>query len=161
MPTVSIEYFGMTGEGRTVTEAKRNAGAKIEQALSGDYAPVVLEWRGVGMLVYREPSGWGSKIIYDEGQLREGTVYAHCCYHDKKEAIRQAYDHLSRIGVSVDDAPDFAPDFLDAQQRNEYKRYAEFQRRYHTGRAMGLSDDDAHSYAGRNPARRELWENAA
>lgn len=34
---------------------------------------------------------------------------------------------------------------------------AEFQIRYHEARGRGLSDCDAHSYAGRDPSRPELF----
>lgn len=39
----------------------------------------------------------------------------------------------------------------------ELAKHIEFQLRYGAAKERGLSDDDAHSYAGRNPARSDLW----
>ena len=39
----------------------------------------------------------------------------------------------------------------------ELAKHIEFQLRYGAAKGRGLSDDDAHSYAGRNPARSDLW----
>lgn len=69
---VNITYFGMDGSGRTMTEAKKDAGRKIEQAMTGNYQPVMLQSRGIIIILWRDPQGWRYNIITDEkGNLRD------------------------------------------------------------------------------------------
>lgn len=59
MPQVTIEYYGVSGTGRNVTEAKRDAGRKIEQALSRSVD--VRCWRGHTLVV--APTAYGASYV--------------------------------------------------------------------------------------------------
>lgn len=100
---VSITYFGMDGTGRNVTEAKRDAGRKIEEALSGSYRPVVLESRGWAMLVWRDICGWQSSIIkwvdHDQNyeSLWRADVSSGSGEKSFEECLERAYSHLAQM----------------------------------------------------------------
>lgn len=165
MQTVKIQYFGVEGSGRNVTEAKRDAGKQIERALSGDYSPIILEYRGNAILVWRDPmSGWRSGIIFDNGEFRDHRRVSWSYCHSTKstddaraDAIASAQDRLAQLGWRPEDATN-PPEFLKTRQQiADYRYWAEFQLRYSQAKAAGMPDNDAHDYAGKNPARPELW----
>lgn len=146
MATVTIEYYGMDGTGKNVTEAKKDAGEKIKSALSGTYSPEILAWRGYVMLVYREPTGWYSRLIGDpERGMIEGTVYG-TNYDSREDAMRSARLNLSQLGwkPQEDDTP---PPFLtDREGVADFKSWVLFQQRYAKAKATGLNDHECHTY---------------
>lgn len=78
---VRITHYGMEGEGRTLTEAKCNAGQKIEAILSGRWEPRIVSAHGQARLVYRDPLGWwvqavGSLCIWGSYGTRELALVA-------------------------------------------------------------------------------------
>ncbi len=156
MNRITMTYYGVEGTGRTLTEAKKDAGRKIEESLSGDYTPTVLEWRGNAILVWREPSGWGHRYIVHDGKTVEGRVYA-CCQDTKEEATRSALNSLAQSGWSHFDVEDWAPEILrDRADIAEFKSWVKFQRRYRVAQGKGLNDNDAHAYACGSLGRPEL-----
>ena len=166
MSTVRITYFGMEGTGRNVTEAKRDAGSKLEAAMRGSYNPVLMSHRGWSILVWRTPSGWESTITHEPGEFghvrKEGTLYGGS-YGDKtrEEVIDYAKEHLAQVSWLPEDGL-VPPAFLVKRQSvSDFKTWAEFQMRYKAARERGMDDNDAHSYAGRNPGRAELWAHEA
>lgn len=156
---VTITYHGIEATGRNVTEAKRNAGKRIAEMIAGDYAPVMLSHRGQAILVYRTPEcGWSSAIICDDAGLRDGRLSGSSLRDSRDEAIRSASRHLAQLTWMPEDGTN-PPAFLtDRDSVSEFKNWAAFQIRYREARAMGMEDSDCHSYAGRNPSRRDLWE---
>ncbi len=160
MATVTVEYYGMTGTGKNVTEAKRDAGRQVEAALKGSYTPEIFTHRGTAILLYREPDGWKARIIVDpqRGAIA-GPVHGNSYSGDDDlNAIRQYVNEwLADITREATDTE--PPAFLKGGERiREWHRKQEFLRRYQEGRERGMNDHEAHSYAGRNPARRDLWE---
>lgn len=166
MATVVIEYFGMGGSGKNVTEAKRDAGAKIEKALSGSYNPHVLEWRGYVAIVFRCPDGWKWRQIVnphdDFDKVKTGTVYGNRGDGTFEEAMNSARQSLAQCGWKPEDGK-AAPSLFNPLCKvaiQEFESWAEFQCRYHHAKTvLGMNDNDSHSYAGRNPSRPELWLN--
>lgn len=156
--TVRITYFGMEGEGRTLTDAKRDAGAKIERALSGPegWNPQIVSWRGFAVLVYRTPEGWHSALIIDAGETRVSICYG-SNEGDKAAALRGARLHVAQCGWTHADGETLWEGLTDREEKREHLSWVRFQIRYRAARARGLSDNDAHSYAGRNPGRADLW----
>lgn len=156
MQTVRISYYGVDGEGRNVTEAKKDAGRKIEAALAGHYTPELLCHRGFAILVYREPSGWCSRLVADpERGVVDGKVWG-TNNGSYDEAKRAALSHLADLGWTAADGLE-PPSFLtDRRLIADYRTKAEFQLRYQRARALGLKDQDAHSFAGRDPSRPDL-----
>lgn len=148
MATVTIEYFGMSGSGATLTAAKKDAGAKIEKAMSGTYTPTVLTHRGYAVLVFREPNGWDHRIIAEPtGGIREGRVWGGCNYRTEEEATRAAKSHLAQLGWEPGDGLT-PPAFLTHKDDiAEYVRQAKFYARFAAAKGFGLNPDEAHAWA--------------
>lgn len=158
MARVTIEYYGMDGTGATVTEAKKDAGAKITAALTGSYTPHVLTHKGYAILIWREPNGWHNRIIADpsDGIRTDSRGMGFCPGDSERDAIRGAQRHLAQLGWQHDDGPE-APEFLtDRHDRADFRSWAVFQLRHRAARAYGLNPNDAHSWAGRDPSRPDL-----
>lgn len=153
--SLTIKYYGVEGAGRNVTEAKKDAGRKIEASLTGSYTPTIVAWRGNAVLVFREPGGWCTRLIADSEGIREGRQYGHPNHSQEKDAIKEAREHVAQLGWRLGDEP---PEFLARESVPDFQRWAEFQTRYAEARERGLTDNDAHAYAGRDPARAALWQ---
>lgn len=149
---ITLTYYGVEGSGRTVTEAKRDAGRKIEAAFAGSYTPEMLAWRGYAILLYRSPEGWHKALVVDDGVPREsfGTGSAE---RDRERARREALMQLAQLGWSHDDGSDVPPFLTDRHEIAEFQSWAEFQRRMRAAKLAGLEYRDAFDYATRNPAR--------
>lgn len=160
---ITLTYFGFEGAGRTVTEAKKDAGRKIEQAFEGDYTPEVFAYRGHSYLVWRTPEGWCNRAVAGPDGPRDGKLYA-CANHGhdrRKDCVREVLSHLAQIAWVESDGQT-PPAFLtDRDSLSDYRTWTEFQLRYADARRRGMDDHDAHSYAGRNPGRPELWREPA
>lgn len=146
MALVRIEYYGMDGEGKNVTEAKRDAGRKIERALSGSYSPEIVTWRTETALVYREPDGWVYSIIRSDDRIRAGAVHG-CREGTKDEAIRRARYSIAQNGWEPSDGTE-APDFVtDARDRSELATWYTFQLRCIRAKAAGITNNqEIHDY---------------
>lgn len=155
---VRITYYGVEGEGPTMTEAKKDAGKKIEQMLDGNYTPHVISWRGNSYLIYREPkSGWHTKLIVCEGNIDDGEIYGTCGYCNRKEAILTAKYGLAQLGWNHEDGQTI-PEILGGTGKDrEFLRWTEFQVRYKRAKDAGLNDNDCHAY-GCEAAFREDWK---
>lgn len=157
---VHITYYGMDGSGRNLTAAKQDAGRKIEAALTGNYNPELLSCRGMSILVFRQPSGWDHVITALSNNPREGTLYAGGNYPTRQDAVNAAKNHLAQLAWECEDGVN-PPIELDRNETREFKTWATFQLRYQNGLSNGLSKDDAHAYAGKDPCRPELWMSEA
>jgi hypothetical protein len=154
---INLTYFGMEGSGATVTEAKKDAGRKIEAALDGSYTPEIVAWRGYAALVYREPTGWYTRLIIcpDEKGIRDGKVWGSNAGM-YKEAMIQAQSHVADLGWERADG-ETPPAFLkDRDAIANYVYQARFRERYYQAIDRGMSKDDAHCYAGGSLGRPDL-----
>jgi hypothetical protein len=167
MSIVKIDYYGVEGQGRNVTEAKKDAGAKIKAGMTGDCQPYVICWRGWAKIVYFDPrSGYCDAMLRegDTGVMRVGSLYGRSCgpdAWDRKVIIQRAAAHVLQCGWAADDCEKVPADFpidIGAPAEREHASWARWQIRYQEARTAGLGDNDAHDYAGRNPARPELWK---
>jgi len=167
MTTIHLDYFGMPGSGSTVKEAKLDAGRKIESAFEGSYAPVLLNHRGTLLVISRNPKcAWGYRM-FDLNELKPRTVADHCScgFQSEEEALLAAVKHLADIkrqhGERDSDLFDLLRGREQADARREFSSRAEwaddYQDRYKLAIESGMPTGDAHDFAGRNPARRELW----
>ena len=113
MATVQIEYFGMDGVGRNVTEAKRDAGAKIERFISADGRPVFIHYRGSAVMVYLTRYGWEYSIAQlADGAEPFGRGCCICATWERADAVREAKEHLAQniVGDTLTDAVTVAHD---------------------------------------------------
>ena len=140
--TIKIEYFGMPGEGPTVKEAKLDAGRKIEAALNGSYAPTFLTFGEYNALVWREPTGWGYRLL----PSKEDTLYASCA-DSQDEAIRRAKRHLAQLAHgSVPDEEILA--YVHKDDRRVIENDIRWQKEMHDLIAQGYTDQEARYIAG-------------
>ena len=152
MSTVTVEYFGVHGTGRTVAEAKRDAGAKIERSMTGSYYPRLLTLGKFTALLYRQPMhGWGYTFITANGEAREGLQTGHITGDDETVAAceRSCRRHLGQLAIF--ELPDAAIlDFVDRADRADTARYIQWQRCYREWAQMGANDNDCREHAGRD-----------
>lgn len=146
MTTVRIDYFGVEGEGRNVTEAKRNAGHKIEQAMRGSYVPRVLVAGDDAVVIFRTPQHW------EYGFIRDGNLCSiQGASEDRDDVERAARRHL---GANATDwrtcltVADVHPIVVEPADRREILVRCDWQRKYHAWRELGMEDNDARNAIG-------------
>jgi hypothetical protein len=158
MATVTIEYFGVEGIGRNVTEAKRDAGHKLEK-LARECFPRIYSWRGHSVVCYATAWGGAYSMIHPDS---DGMANGSSCASSREDAEDSGIRHLLSICRKEGEfeLPSFARNHFSAAELasiiDDWRRNDEFQRRYREGVAKGMNDCDAHSYACGNPARPEL-----
>lgn len=139
-------------QGEAIDELER----MLSRLADSDDTPHIVAYGGYAVLVARTISGWGSRIIFSpEDGIHNGGVQLSSgdCW-DRKEAIHVACYHVAQIAWKPgEDMPYIVPN----SRMGEFTNWMEFQNRYREAIDKGMSDVDAHSYAGRNPARPELW----
>ena len=141
---VHITYYGMDGEGRTITEAKNDAGAKIEKALHGYYTPRILRHAGYMALVAREPfSGWGYRLIHAACTETEEPIYLNTSRDDKEETVKTAFRHMAQLAQTYQGIEKYLTD----ADRRHLDDYFAWQNRYADFKAQGYNDNDCHRLA--------------
>lgn len=147
MATVTIDYFGMSGTGRNVTEAKRDAGRRIEKAMNGDYTPFILQAGDETIVGHRDPRFEWEYAFVRDGQLSGGST----CIGGRDECERRARRHLGDIATDWRTCltpADVHPIVLDADDRKDVAQRCQWQRDYHAARAAGLDDNNARYFIG-------------
>jgi hypothetical protein len=159
---INVNFCGMTGIGRTKTEAKQDAMAQLSAVTEGDWTPEIFNHRGVAVLIYRDLSGWNSAIVRDECNFRGGPIHGGGSLStDRSKIKREALANLAQLTWQ---APDGAtpPEFLtDRGSIADFRDWARFQLRCQTARARGMAEKDIHAYASCDPTRPELWAHEA
>ena len=143
---ITLTYFGMEGHGKTVKEAKLDAGRKIEALFDGSWTPFLLQAEAETILCWREVlGGW------HYGFVREGQIHGSTWHATKEECERSARSHLGQIAtdwrtcMKVDDVHGVVKDERD---RREILSNCEWQRAYHRATAAGLDDNNARLFIG-------------
>ena len=143
--TINLTYFGMHGAGRTVTEAKQDAGRKIEKALTGSYAPELLgrPHHTYRAILWREPTCWSYHLL--EHDTKPETLFG-CSrdYGSRQDARRYVLCHLADLNDDVTLLSDPA-DIRDWQTKHDWVI------RVRTAQAAGYSDEDARHVADGRP----------
>lgn len=141
---VRITYYGMEGEGRNLTEAKKDAGRKIERALSGYYDPILISAHGKSALVYRDQTGWGYSLLHperaEEHESRSTTLYG-SCGETQEEAERRARSHLAQNILTLG-GPTGVEVIQNEQDRREHIQYCEFQYCYRAWKDSKLESNE-------------------
>jgi hypothetical protein len=149
VPTINLTYYGMEGTGRTLTEAKKDAGAKIERALSGDYSPRIIRRKGYAALVYREPSGWHYCCLANEhGLVRDdlpGSMYCGTL----ADAIDSATFHVAQNAWDGEEgeAFDALAKGLSRERKSELHTWSLWQLRWRHAVKHGFSREEAWQWA--------------
>lgn len=144
MNKVTVTYYGMEGTGRTVSEAKKDAGAKIEKALKGYYTPLILRHDGEMALVARDPfQGWGYRLIHADSTETKEQVYLNTGIWSQEDCIRSAFHHMAQNAGHYRGIESK----LNDSQKRDLDSYFRWQDDYKRLRSEGLSDTDAHRMA--------------
>jgi hypothetical protein len=167
MATVRVTYYGMDGAGRTVTEAKQDAGRQIERALEGSYEPTILASRGMAIMVWRDPYGWRASFITDGGDdkgnggFRDRLSYS--TGKDRKAALEEAmmslaqltWDGSELLSPCLGDAESLAKrrDVDGRAMLAEFRSWRGFQLAYKAARAQGVPECDCHRWACENSSK--------
>jgi len=157
MPKIQeVDVGGVTGQGRTKTEARADAHAKIERWLEGDYSPVHLSCQGVQALVWREPRlGWMYRILRPERVevAREWCEQLHGISSGAQTTSKQKTDTLRRARLHMAQNI-FRPDkftglkaILNEADRREHASWVVWQYNYQAWKDAGASDTNAHERA--------------
>ena len=158
MSKIKITYYGMDGEGPTVTAAKQDAGRKLEHLVeqTGE-DPTIIRIGNVTALVAFARWGWGHRIIAGiTGQPETGHVAISGGHPDRTTAEVYALKHVLDCAWNwpEDDAAWFdqvmagkpgvylGPMTLRAV-RGEFLAQCKWQRDYKAARAKGYDDEDA------------------
>ncbi len=162
---ISLEYCGMPGEGRTITEAKADAARKLERLVGAvEREPRVVAIGNEIAIVFPYVEGARYALLYkpeDGSRARLGGGTFEPAGID--EAIRRAAEHLTDLAWSdqvygrdaweTDDGA-FAHQCLAPYVADRRPIVAElchrwqFHRRYKALRTKGFDDNAAHQIAG-------------
>ncbi|MFH1635798.1 MAG: hypothetical protein ABIG63_17540 [Chloroflexota bacterium] len=160
-----------TSTAQTRQEAREEAEQILAEFYTESSVPFVLNWRGTMAVGYRDRFGWGYRF-YDSFGMFQNVCHCSCGFANRRECITAAVFHLADVkreeGETSSDlfcSHALVIDSKIEQAIDDFTRRAkqndEFARRYREAIARGMGTGDAHDYAGRNPARRELWETIA
>lgn len=158
--SVTVDLYGVEGTGRTVTEAKQDAGTRIESFFRGSHTPEVLHWRGYVALAHRLPGlDWCYGLVATPEGVREGPVMSlsGTGYATAAECLKDAGRHLADLGYQEEDDLTPPPFLVDPKDVAEFVRKVKWQRRYTLARGSGLTDWQARHWAGHAPGF-DLWD---
>ncbi len=155
MATVRVEYCGMDGEGKTLTAARQDAARKAEKAITGSYAPTILESRGWIILVWRDPNGWRESIIKDEEGVRKNSGYSSGveyadAYHGALMSMAQmTWDGQEKYPPILEDIALRHPVKGSDGRRllSDFDSWRGFQLAYKSPTAQALPENDRHRWA--------------
>jgi hypothetical protein len=143
---ITLTYFGMAGEGRTVKEAKLDAGRKIEAVFDGNWTPFLLQAGDETILCWREPvGGW------HYGFARDGRIDGSTWHATRDECDKSARSHLGQIAtdwktcLTVEDVHPIVKHDAD---RREILGLCQWQRAYARATSAGLDDNNARLFIG-------------
>lgn len=140
---IKIDYFGVPGEGRTVKEAKQDAGRKIEQIVQ-NLSPRIYSHRGHSVVIYRTTEGEAYDLIHPDS---EGCRHSTSFGGDVEES---AIAHLLQITRQAGefDIPDWVPNEMHPRLTSDWKSNDAFQRAYRA--AEGAGEANPHQWACEN-----------
>lgn len=147
MASKRIAFCGMEGEGRTKSEATKDAQDRIEFTLSGNWTPFMLIHHGCHALVFRQPlyskRQWGYTVFQpDDGnqELAAGTCFVS---ETREPAISAAAYHLAQMaGTYIGLEHRLSP-----QEIADLDAYFIWQADYAEAKASGMNDAEAHAHA--------------
>jgi hypothetical protein len=154
---IKLTYYGIEGEGPTVTAAKQDAGRQLEHIVKQtEDSPTIIRIGAVVALVAFQRWGWGHTIIEGIAEPQTGHVYPSGGYATRGEAELGALKHVLDCAWKwpEDDAAwfdaviagkpgvYFSPREV-SRIRGEFLAQCKWQRDYKAARAQGYDDQDA------------------
>ena len=143
MKTIRITYYGMDGEGSTVTDAKRDAGKKIEEALSRIGRVEMVTMQGLSAILYGDKNGYSYKILFPDDP-ENGRIWGCSSFgNDKDEAMDHLRNHLAQATWT----PAMGENHPDLLGNKAFSSWARWQLRYITAKQSGMTDEQARTVA--------------
>ncbi len=126
------EVYGWAGTGESVSEAKKDAIAKITKAGDGHYTPVGIRYKDMLGIAWREPGGWWYKIVRPTSLMDgDGMGYGCCGVDDSEDEVKRSMiRHLCQNGFDAGDDPEPPKFMTNEEDRKEHKRWASWQNAY-------------------------------
>ncbi|MFI5294363.1 MAG: hypothetical protein ACHQ0Y_04990 [Thermodesulfovibrionales bacterium] len=143
MKTISMEYYGFTGKGRTVKEAKSEASRQMQSFIKdAEGGPTIVMVDTIAVVFSRIKHSWQYQLIGGEFTPQ----CAHSGYESKKEAERRARMHVVQSVCIIPGNPRL--DLItDEEDKKDHLRWFDWQLRYKEAKARGCSDEDAREAA--------------
>lgn len=152
MKTVTIEYCGMAGSGRNVTEAKNDAARKLVTLVHDiQSGPSVVDVYGEKAIVWRHDDGWRYAIVDVGAGYGRNYSMMHSGHGSKAETEMAARYHLAQNlwRLTVEDDWRYCTECgLDDERARELVSWAMFQRAYREAIERGADDNMARQVAG-------------
>lgn len=147
MNTITMTYYGVEGRGRNITEAKRDAGSKIEKAIEGTYEPLILRFHDLVGICSRHPlHGWDYTIVYPDSQMDKQGHIRSCfagSYDTRAEAEQGLRRHIAQNVFNPRDpnsAQETASFILDERDRKDHLSWCEWHYKIQVLRTRGYDD---------------------
>ena len=143
MTKITLEYFGMTGTGATVKEAKQDAGVKLTAAMSKHYEPKIFQWKSHIGLVWNTPREVCSGYVHD------GRISGVCCngIDDFDTTCMRMRYNLAQNGADIFDDEIPAIIAKDKDIHRDYARWLGFQRAFKHSEKINPAPFDHHRWA--------------
>lgn len=144
---ISLTYCGMPGDGRTVTDAKKDAARKIEKALDGHYTPTMMRAGDLIGFIWREPmQGYHYKIVRPDTE--NGALFGNATGTGEESDTRRACArHMAQnLGSYAG-----LERYLSPADVRDLDSYFAWQDRYAAFKAQGMTDQEAHDSASNRP----------
>lgn len=162
MPLKTYEIGSITGKGETKAKAKENALQNAADALSKEYAPIIVIVRDKLAVIYQTPHGYAITSNISRTNMQEYAKREDCAILDYRakcvtlcgETNLQTIigDTLLNLaeaswdGVSHEEAVPFDAEEYPHQAR-EYRSYILWQARHAEAKKQGFDDNEAYMIA--------------
>lgn len=155
---VKIEYCGMEGNGRNLTEAKQDVERKLSNFVRDSYRMRIVNVGQYSALIWRAVYGWSYALIRDPEGMRE-LQGSNSGDENFEGTLRQVIKHLVQLDwdprtlAECEQVPEIITDPRDRREMRDYKRtYVH----WHLLQRDGFSSEDAWEIACRHPGRAEI-----
>jgi len=145
---IRIQFAGFVGTGRTKKLAKEEFDRQLTEALTGSYAPILIQWRETTFLAIRDlQEGWR------QYELAEGRLRPVCTFSNKDRAYIEdcLRHHAAQIEWNGEIEEPAVLTQASKDTREQFASWARWQRRYRQLRqaleTKGYDKDEANRAA--------------
>jgi hypothetical protein len=154
---VLVQVCGIEGYGNTIDEAEGCVAEYIRRL--DEHSPVIVRHKSIVAMMYPCRECWYYSIAGETIDTRNPIQNFGCSSLEStyEKSLDKLLLILAQRGWEPQDRQTIPVWMNYPDMIREWLSWTEFQLRFVDARQRGLSDDDCHAYAGRNPARRDLW----